>query len=32
MNTDRFIAYIKTEDIYLHIANDVERTFDTSKS
>ena len=32
MNIDRFIVRIKTKDIYLYIANDVERTFDTSKS
>ena len=32
MNIDRFIVCIKTKDIYLYIANDVERTFDTSKS
>ena len=28
MNTDRFIAYIKTEDIYVDNAEDVETRFD----
>ena len=31
MDTDNFIIYIKTEDFYIDIANDVERWFDTSK-
>ena len=31
MDTDSFIVYIKTEDIYLDIAKDVEKRFDTSK-
>ena len=31
MDTDSFIVYIKTEDIYSHIANNVETRFDTSK-
>ena len=30
MDTDSFIVYIKTEDIYLDIAKDVEITSDTS--
>ena len=30
MDTDSFIVYIKTEDIYLDIAKDVEVRFDTS--
>ena len=30
MNTDKFIIYIKTEDVYEDIANDVEKGFDTS--
>ena len=30
MDTDSFIAYIKTEDIYKDIAEDVEKRFDTS--
>ena len=30
MDTDSFIIYIKTEDFYEDIANDVERRFDTS--
>ena len=30
MDTDRFIVYIKTEDIYKDIAEDVETRFDTS--
>ena len=30
MDTDRFIAYIKTDDIYKDIAEDVETKFDTS--
>ena len=29
-NTDRFVAYIKTEDFYKDTAGDVERWFDTS--
>ena len=28
MNTDRFIVYIKTEDIYVDNAEDVETRFD----
>ena len=30
MNTDRFILYIKTNDIYKDIAEDVEKRFDDS--
>ena len=30
MDTDSFIAYIKTNDIYKDIAEDVENRFDTS--
>ena len=30
MDTDSFIVYIKTEDIYRDIAEDVETRFDTS--
>ena len=30
MDTDRFIIYIKTEDFYEDIANDVEKIFHTS--
>ena len=30
MNTDSFIVYIKTEDIYGDIAKDNETRFDTS--
>ena len=30
-DTDSFVIYIKTEDFYKDIANDVERWFDTSK-
>ena len=30
MDTDSFIMYIKTEDFYKDIANDVEKRFDTS--
>ena len=30
MDTDSFVMYIKTEDFYNDIANDVERWFDTS--
>ena len=30
MDTDRFIVYIKTEDIYVKIGKDVETRFDTS--
>ena len=30
MDLDRFVMYIKTEDFYKDIANDVERLFDTS--
>ena len=30
MDTDSFIVYIKTEDIYVDIANDVETRFSTS--
>ena len=30
MDTDNFIVYIKTEDIYADIAKDVEARFDTS--
>ena len=31
MDTDSFIVYIKTEDIYVDIAKDVEKGFDASK-
>ena len=30
MDTDSFIVYIKTEDLYAYIAKDVETRFDTS--
>ena len=30
MNTDSFILYIKTDDIYKDIAEDVQTRFDTS--
>ena len=30
MDTDSFIIYIKTEDIFVDIAKDVEARFDTS--
>ena len=30
MDTDSFIAYIKTDDIYKDIAEDVVKIFDTS--
>ena len=30
MDTDSFIVYIKTEDIYIDIAGDVEVRLDTS--
>ena len=30
MDTDSFVIYIKTEDFYEHIADDVEEWFDTS--
>ena len=30
MDTDSFIVYIKTDDIYKDIAKDVEKRFDTS--
>ena len=30
MDTDNFVIYIKTEDFYKNIAEDVERLFDTS--
>ena len=30
MDTDSFIVYIKTEDLYVYIAKDVETRFDTS--
>ena len=30
MNTYSFIIHIKTEDVYKDIADDVEKTFDTS--
>ena len=29
MDTNSFIAYIKTEDIYVDVAKDVETRFDT---
>ena len=31
MDTDSFIVYIKTENVYADIAKDVEGRFDTSK-
>ena len=30
MDTDNFIIYIKTEDVYKDIADDAEKRFDTS--
>ena len=30
MDTDSLVAYIKTNDIYKDVAEDVERRFDTS--
>ena len=30
MDTDSFIAHVKTDDIYKDIAEDVETSFDTS--
>ena len=30
MDTDGFIVYIKTDDIYKNIAEDIETRFDTS--
>ena len=30
MNTESFMVYIKTEDIYVDIAKDVETRYDTS--
>ena len=30
MDTDSFLIYIKTEDFYTDIANDVEKRYDTS--
>ena len=30
MDTDRFIIYIKIEDFYEDIANDIEKLYDTS--
>ena len=30
MNTDSFIVYIKTDDVYKDVAEDVETRFDTS--
>ena len=30
MDTDSFIIHIKTGDLYVDIANDVEKRFDTS--
>ena len=30
MDTDSFIAYVKTDDLYKDIAKDVETRFDTS--
>ena len=30
MDTDSFIIYVKTEDVYEDIADDVEKRFDTS--
>ena len=31
MDTDSFIMYLKTEDFYKDIADDVEKKYDTSK-
>ena len=31
MDTDSFVVYIKTDDIYKDIAEDAETWFDTSK-
>ena len=28
MDRDRFMAYIKTKEIYMHIAKDIESNFD----
>ena len=30
MDTDSFVVYVKTEDIYTDIAKDIETRFDTS--
>ena len=30
MDTDSFVIYIKSEDVYNDIANDVEKRFNTS--
>ena len=30
MDTDRFVIYIKTDEFYKYIANDVKKWFDTS--
>ena len=30
MDTDSLVAYIKTDDIYKDVAEDVERRFDTA--
>ena len=30
MDTDSFIMHVKTEDFYGHIANDVEKNYDTA--
>ena len=30
MNTDSFVIYVKTEDFYEDLANDIEKWFDTS--
>ena len=30
METDSFVIHIKTEDVYIDIANDVGKWFDTS--
>ena len=32
MDTDSFIVYIKTEDIYVNIAKDVETRFDAASN
>ena len=29
MNTDSFIGYMKKEDIYVNVSNDIETKFDT---
>ena len=31
MDTDSFVMYIKTEDVYKDISNDIDRWFDTQE-